>query len=98
MVSIAFLNHKPCGYKLVVDHIDNNPSNNNVNNLQIITHRENCSKDKRNGTSKYVGVSWSKGMKKWTVNIAFKGKIKHLGYFEDELEASEKYNNFLKTI
>jgi len=98
LLAITFLNHKPCGYKLVVDHIDNNPLNNQLDNLQIISARLNSSKDKKNGTSKYIGVSWSKVMKKWLSCIVLNGKIKVLGYFEDELEASEKYNNFLKTI
>jgi hypothetical protein len=40
LVAMAFLNHKPNNYLLVVDHIDNNPLNNNVENLQIITHRK----------------------------------------------------------
>ena len=31
LMAIAFLNHTPNGHKLVVDHIDNNPSNNNLN-------------------------------------------------------------------
>lgn len=98
LLAMAFLNHKPCGLKLVVDHIDNNPLNNNLNNLQIVTTRENLSKDKKNGTSKYVGVSWSRGMKKWLSCIFLNGSIKVLGYFEDELEASKTYDNFLRTI
>ena len=31
---------------IVVDHIDNNKENNNLENLQIITQKENCNKDK----------------------------------------------------
>ena len=57
LVAIAFLNFVPNGNKLIVDHIDNNPLNNNLENLQVITHRQNLSKDKKNKTSKYTGVS-----------------------------------------
>jgi hypothetical protein len=47
LVAMAFLNHKPCGYELVVDHIDNNKLNNNLQNLQLITHSENLTKDRK---------------------------------------------------
>lgn len=98
LVAISFLNHTPCGYKLVVDHIDNNPLNNNVNNLQIITQRLNASKDKKNKSSKYIGVSWNNSVKKWVVNIYIKGIYKYLGCFKDELEASNCYQNKLKEL
>jgi hypothetical protein len=45
-VATAFLDHTRCGHELVVDHIDNNPLNNRLDNLQVITHQENCIKDK----------------------------------------------------
>ena len=41
LVAIAFLGHKPCGYKRVVNHIDNNPVNNKASNLEIVSQREN---------------------------------------------------------
>lgn len=41
LVAIAFLNHKPNGHELVVDHIDKNELNNHVDNLQLITHSQN---------------------------------------------------------
>jgi len=97
LVAIAFLNHTPDGYKLVVDHVDNNPLNNELGNLQIITHRENLSKDKK-GSSEYTGVSWDKSRKKWMSSIRVNGKIKHLGRFTDELEASEAYQKALKEL
>ena len=59
LVAIAFLGHTPCGNKLVVDHIDGNPENNHVLNLQIITQRENLSKDKKinlHNTQVFIGI------------------------------------------
>ena len=55
LVAMAFLNHKPCGMKLVVNHIDFNKTNNRVTNLEIVTNRENTNKIHRKSTSKYVG-------------------------------------------
>lgn len=98
LVAMAFLNHIPCGHKLVVDHINDNTQDNRVENLQIITQRENSYKTQRNGTSKYKGVGWSKDKKKWRSYIRLNGVIKHLGYFNNELEASEAYQNKLKEI
>ena len=90
LVAEAFLNHKPCRYKLVIDHIDNNPLNNNVENIQLITPRQNNSKD-RLGTSKYVGVCWDKARGKWKSGIKTKGVATHLGYFHCELKAHLEY-------
>jgi len=98
LVAMAFLNHKPCGYKLVVDHINTIKTDNRLENLQVITHRENLSKDKKKGTSKYVGVSWYKRYQKWKAQMLIKGKHKTLGYFKTELEASEAYQSKLETI
>ena len=41
LVAMAFLNHKPCGMKLVVDHINGKKTDNRVENLQVITNRNN---------------------------------------------------------
>ena len=96
LVAMVFLGHVPDGHKIVVDHIDNNKLNNRVSNLQLISQRENSSKDKKNGTSKYVGVTWNKDRDKWVSRITINGKFKYLGYFTSEEEAAEAYQNALK--
>lgn len=98
LVAMAFLNHTPNGYKTVIDHIDNYPLNNRVENLQLISHRENCTKDKIGYSSKYVGVTWYKPTSKWRAQIKIDGKNKHIGLFSDELEASNAYQSRLKEI
>src|SRR6056297_3432752 len=42
LVAMAFLGHKPCGNKLVIDHINNKKSDNRLENLQITTQRHNA--------------------------------------------------------
>ena len=95
---MSFLGHNPCGFDTVVDHIDNNPMNNKLNNLQLISHRENCSKDRKQGASKYTGVSWFARDSKWRASISFKGSSVHLGYFKDELDAHYQYELALDLI
>ena len=96
LIAMAFLHHKPNGHKLVVDHIDNDKSNNRLDNLQIITNRENNSKDKKLGSSKYIGVSFCKTRNKWKSAIYIMGKHKSLGYFDNELDAANKYKEAFK--
>ena len=91
IVAIAFLGHKPNGYSVVVDHVDCNKMNNRLYNLQIISQRDNVTKDLRRGVSKYVGVSWKKQSKKWVASIWINGTKKHIGYFINEIEASNAY-------
>ena len=97
LVAITFLNHKPEGHSSVVDHIDNNPLNNELGNLQIISQRENSSKDTK-GSSQYTGVCWDKSRKKWLSCITINGKLKYLGRFKDETKAAEAYQIALKNL
>ncbi len=89
LVAMAFLNHTPCGHKLVVDHINEVRGDNRVENLQIITHRENIIRGIKNTSSKHTGVSWDKTQKKWQSYIIINNKKINLGFFTDELEASK---------
>ena len=91
LVAVAFLNHKPCKMNAVVDHINGAKEDNNVSNLQVISQRENTSKDKRNGSSKYVGVCWDKWNKRWKASIKINGKLNNLGSFRGELDAAKAY-------
>jgi hypothetical protein len=95
LVAMTFLNHKPDGtHKICIDHINNNKLDNRLVNLQLITNRENTSKDKKGGTSKYVGVR-SSAINKWRAEIYINGKTKNLGTFTDEYEAHLAYQKAL---
>lgn len=98
LVAKTFLNHTPNGNELVIDHINNDQSDNRLDNLQIVTNRKNVSKDIKDKTSKYTGVSWDKERSKWLAEIRI-DKIKYfLGRFSIELEAHQAYQNKLKEI
>ena len=98
LVAQSFLNHKRCGYRLVVNHLDFNKTNNNVSNLEIVSARENCNKKHLKSTSQYTGVHWSKNSNKWISRITINGKNKHLGSFNDELRAVYAYQKELLNI
>ena len=99
LVAIAFLGHIINGHKTVVDHVDNDKTNNIVDNLQLITNRHNCSKDIKNKTSKYTGVSYNKRYKnKWVAQIQVNGKKVDIGRFTTESEAGEAYQKHLQEI
>jgi len=97
LVVMAFRNHVPNGHNgLVVDHINNIREDNRLENLQLVTNRQNSSKDQKGGTSNYIGVCWNKRAKKWRAAIHINGKSKYLGYFINEIDASQAYQNKLK--
>ena len=94
LVAMAFLNHIPNKHKgLVIDHIDGNKLNNMTTNLQLITNKENTSKDRKNKSSKYTGVSWHKQSNKWLAQFKENGTTKYLGTFKTEEQARDAYNN-----
>ena len=98
LVAVAFLDHEPSGNKLVVDHINNIGTDNCLENLQVITQRENLSKDKKKEDGKYTGAYLDKKLKKWRSLIYLNGKLRHLGLYESELEASNAYQTALKGL
>ena len=98
LVAMVFLNHKPCGYEKVVNHINLNKKDNRVENLEIISQRENCNLKHKKSSSQFVGVSWHKRDKKWQGKIQIKDKQVFLGYFNSENEANLAYQKALKTI
>lgn len=91
IIAETFLNHTPCGHKIVVDHIDNNPQNNRLDNLQLISHRENLLKDKKNKTSKYRGVSKDYKTSRYRTQVCLGGKTYYLGLYNTEDEAYIAY-------
>ena len=99
LVSMTFLNHMSIGLNgLICDHINNNPLDNRLSNLQLISQRENASKDKKNCSSIYTGVAWNKVRKKWVAHITIGNSLKNLGGYVKELEASNAYQLALKGL
>jgi hypothetical protein len=98
LVAEAFLNHVPCGFNLVVDHINDIKTDNRVDNLQIVTMRYNVKKTQGKYSSQFKGVCWCEGSKKWRVRFWDGNRNLDLGYFKNEIEASEAYQLKLKQL
>jgi hypothetical protein len=89
----AFVDSEYRNKKLVIDHIDNNKLNNNLDNLQLVSHRFNISKSAFNFKNKLTGVS--KQCKKYRADINLGGKKLYLGVYETPEKASSIYNEVL---
>lgn len=98
LVAMAFLGHVPCGHKRVINHIDHNPLNNKIDNLEEVSPRENGDRKHLNSTSKYVGVSWDKNRLRWRSHIVIEGKQVFLGRFKEEIDAHYAYQDKLEAI
>ena len=85
-----------------IDHINNTPTDNRIENLREATRMQNCH-NKKITTKNKTGsknVFWVKDRKKWRVTMRVNGKVKSFGYFYDlELadlvsqEIRNKYHN-----
>lgn len=98
LVSESFLGHICSGYLLVIDHINDIKTDNRVENLQIVSQRENAYKTQGNYSSKYKGVSWCKHANKWKANIYINKKQTFLGYYKIEKQANLAYHNALNKL
>jgi hypothetical protein len=76
-----------------VDHHDGNGLNCQRINLRIATHAENQRNQRltKQNTSGFKGVGWNKRDKAWQARIKVNGKLKHLGYFSDPVDAYAAY-------
>lgn len=84
-----------------IDHIDNNPENNRIENLRPATRQQNNSNAKlrMDATSGAKGVNWHKKQQKWNVRVSINGKRQNIGAFDDHelaelvaVMAREKYH------
>ena len=92
LIAIAFHNHKRCGHRAVVDHIDENKLNNCIENLRIVTSRINTMRGYKNTTSKYTGVSLCRRSNRFVSTITIGFKQISLGSYLSEEEAKKIYD------
>jgi hypothetical protein len=79
----------------VIDHIDREGLNNCKYNLRSATPAQNRLNNCRgfnSPTSKYKGVFFDKKRGKYRAVLSVDGKKKHLGYFDNEIDAARAYD------
>jgi hypothetical protein len=85
-----------------LDHINNDRSDNRIENLREATHTENMRncKTRSHNASGIKNVRWNRKNKVWTVRLMINKKETHFGCFKDvelaELVAIEARNKFFK--
>lgn len=92
LVAKAFIDNSE--NKPHVDHIDNNPLNNNVSNLRWCNHNENMKNIKQRTEGKKNGVVFDKTKQRWVANARLNNKSKFLGYFDTYDEARQAREAF----
>lgn len=74
-----------------IDHIRHNKYDNRKSSLRICEHQQNSMncKIKKNNTSGYSGISYSKDRNKWRAQIGYKNQRILIGYYDNKDDAVE---------
>jgi hypothetical protein len=74
---------------MVIDHIDNDPSNNRRNNLRVTKQSKNAINKvlQGNNTSEIAGVWFDKARNKWSAEIKMSGIKCYLGRYDNKCDA-----------
>ena len=86
--------------KTQLDHIDRDRTNNAINNLREVSHKQNAENAKMrvDNTSGFRGVTYRPSSNKWIAQIQSDGRNYYLGSFSTPNEASDAYENARNTL
>ena len=94
-----FINDMYPSYKegLSIDRIDNNKgySKDNCRWTDKSTQVRNTRRIQSNNTTGYRGVSFTKSRNTYQTSISVNNKRRHLGYFDNALEAAKAYDKYV---
>lgn len=76
-----------------VEHININGLDNQRSNLRFATHAQNCINYHRTNKTGYRGVSYDKKNNMFRARISINDRRKHLGYFNNPIEAAKKHDH-----
>lgn len=78
-----------------VDHINRVQTDNNLNNLRLITpsqNRYNSKGHKDRQYSKFKGITFDKSRKKWKAHLQVEGVLINIGRYDSEVQAAVNYD------
>ena len=77
-----------------VDHIHGMTLDNRKSEMRICNRSGNKSNSKirSDNTCGFKGVNWSKFHGKWVARVGINGRRKHIGYFDDPIQAAVAYD------
>ena len=87
LLAYAFLNLDIENSKICIDHIDGNRLNNNINNLRIVNHQQNCF-NRTTAKGYYITPN-----NKFKVLIGLNFRTIYIGCYDTEEEARQAYLN-----
>ena len=93
---VAFHFLKEDKNRLFVNHIDKNPSNNKVENLEWVNRRENQTHASLNCSNNHYAVHYMKNQGDYQVSIFYNGVKNYLGTFKSIKKAVEIRDKFIK--
>jgi len=90
---VAWLMHYGNIPEMMIDHINNDPSDNRINNLRLATYQQNGwnRKSNKNNFCGLKGAHFHKSTGMFRSRIMVNGKEHHLGDFLTAIEAHEAY-------
>jgi len=95
--TLIYMHHDILGIPALgmeADHISTDGCDNRRENLRWGTRAQNLmnSRKRGGGSSRFKGVCWNTQKQQWMATITLGGKLRHLGFFDDEIEASRAYD------
>jgi len=85
----------PISKGLQIDHINGNKIDNRIENLRLVTNRENCHNYSWHREGRLPGCYYRKDCNKWQARTKVNGRTVHIGLYANEQDAHESYKKYL---